>query len=322
MIFAAVSIAAALLFLERVERGTPVGKVSSPGDALRQSVVKGDTLPQGVPREAPGNELTPETPVREVAKPAAPTAGQQGRPIAVIIDDIGFDLRIVKELAGIHAPIAFAILPHTPHAAEAAGFLHAAGKEILLHLPMEPRSYPEDSPGAGALMVDMDERQIRKQIQENLAAVPYASGVNNHMGSRFMEDAARLTIVMEELKKRGLYFVDSRTTADSRGREAANRAGVRFAARSLFIDHVPGYAAAMENLTGPFRRGGANGKPVLMIGHPHPETTRALRDALPRWHAEEMRLVALPTLLGISAEENRNAHVASDKVSGRKERVR
>ena len=247
-------------------------------------------------KEAPGKALTLKTPAREAAEPAAPTAGQQGQPIAVIIDDIGFDLRIVEELAGIPAPIAFAVLPHTPHAVEAARFLHAAGKEILLHLPMEPRSYPEESPGAGALMVDMDERQIRRQLRENLTAVPYVSGVNNHMGSRFMEDEARLTLVMEELKKRGLYFVDSRTTPDSRGSEAANRTGVRFAARSLFIDRVPGYAAAMENLTGPSRRG-ENGKPVLMIGHPYPETVRALRDALPRWQAEGVRLVALKTFL-------------------------
>ena len=318
MIFAAASIAAVVLFLERVERRVPVGKVSPSGDTLRQ----GDPVRESPRKEAQRKELTQGTPVWEAASPAEPAAVKQSRPVAVIIDDVGFDLRIVKELAGIQAPIAFAILPHTPHAAEAAGFLHAAGKEILLHLPMEPRSYPTDSPGAGALMVDMDERQIRKQVQENLTAVPYASGVNNHMGSRFMEDEARLTIVMEELKKRGLYFVDSRTTPDSRGREAANRTGVRFAARSLFIDHAPGYAAAMENLTGPFRRGGANGKPVLMIGHPHPETVRALRDALPRWHAEEVRLVALPTLLGISAEENRNALVANDKASDRKERLR
>jgi len=311
VIFAAASIAAVVLFLERMERGTPCGKVSPPS-VTRQSPRK----------EAPGKALTPKTPAREVAEPAAPTAGRQGRPIAVIIDDIGFDLRIVEELAGIPAPIAFAVLPHTPHAEEAARILHAAGKEILLHLPMEPRSYPEESPGAGALMVDMDERQIRKQVRENLTAVPYVSGVNNHMGSRFMEDEARLTMVMEELKKRGLYFVDSRTTLDSRGREAANRTGVRFAARDLFIDHLPGYAAALENLTGPSRRGGENGKPLLMIGHPHPETLRALRDALPRWQAEGVRLVALPTFIRTSADENRNAIAASDKTPDRKERVR
>lgn len=307
VIFAAASIAAVVLFLERVEWGTPFGKVS-PLSVTRQSPRK----------KATGKLPASKIPAREVAKPAA----QQGRPIAVIIDDIGFDLRIVEELAGIPAPIAFAILPHTPHTAEAARFLHAAGKEVLLHLPMEPHSYPEESPGAGALMVDMDERQLRRRLQENLTAVPFVSGVNNHMGSRFMEDEARLTTVMEELAKRNLYFVDSRTTPNSRGREVANRTGVRFIARDLFIDHLPGYAAALENLTGPSRRGDVNGRPVLMIGHPHPETVRALRDALPRWQAEGMRLVALTTFFRTSADENQNALAASDKASGRKERVR
>ena len=103
----------------------------------------------------------------------------------------------------IEAPIAFAILPYTPHAREAARLLHAAGKEILLHLPMEPRSYPAENPGAGALFVDMDEGEIRRQIEADLAAVPYVSGVNNHMGSRFMEDEAGLAVVMEELRKKG-----------------------------------------------------------------------------------------------------------------------
>ena len=301
MIFAAASIAAVVIFLERVERETPYGKAS----------------PLSVTR--PPSEK--ETPARKAVEPAAPTKRQQDQSIAVIIDDIGFDLRIVEELAGIPAPIAFAVLPYAPHAAEAARLLHAAGKEILLHLPMEPRSYPGESPGPGALMVDMDEGQIRRQIRESLAAVPYVSGVNNHMGSRFMEDEARLMVVMEELKKRGLYFVDSRTTPDSRGRETANRAGVRFAARGRFIDHLPGYAEALKNLTVPIRREG-NGKPVLMIGHPHPETVRALRDALPRWQAEGVMLVGLPTFLKTSDEENRNALAARDKASGRKEKVR
>ena len=82
-----------------------------------------------------------------------PEAEIGGRQIAVIIDDIGYDLRLVEDLMRIDAPIAFAILPYTPHAREAARLLHAAGKEILLHLPMEPRSYPAENPGEGALFV-------------------------------------------------------------------------------------------------------------------------------------------------------------------------
>jgi uncharacterized protein len=279
VIIAAVLIAAVVLFLERVER--------QPDDSATRRGPERETPEKATPGKTPGSGLEPAPP--EIAHP--------GRPIAIIIDDIGFDLKIVEELVGIPVPIAFAVLPHTPHAVEAARLLHAAGKEILLHLPMEPRSYPVESPGTGALMADMDRGEIRRKIREDLAAVPFVSGVNNHMGSRFMEDGARLAIVMEELQKRDLFFVDSRTTADSRGRESAGRAGIRFAARDLFIDHAPGYAAALENLTGSFRQGRSSGRPVLMIGHPHAQTVRAIRDALPIWQAEGIRVIPVSACL-------------------------
>jgi polysaccharide deacetylase 2 family uncharacterized protein YibQ len=282
VIIAAALIAAVVLFLERVER--------RPDDSGAR---------RGSGRETPKKASTGK-PLRPRLEPTPPGTAYPGRPVAVIIDDIGFDLRIVEELAGIPASIAFAVLPHTPHAVEAARLLHAAGKEILLHLPMEPRSHPGESPGAGALMADMDEGEIRRQIREDLAAVPFVSGVNNHMGSRFMEDEARLAIVMEELRAKDLFFVDSRTTADSRGRESAGRAGVRFTARDVFIDHAPGYAAALENLTGAFRQGQRNGAPVLMIGHPHTETVRAIRDALPFWQKEGVKVIPVSAYIRIS----------------------
>jgi uncharacterized protein len=282
VVIAAALIAAVVLVLERVER--------RPDDSTTRRVTERETPKKATPGKKPGPGVGPVP-----SKTAHP-----GRQIAVIIDDIGFDLKIVEELASIPAPIAFAVLPNAPHAAAASRLLHAAGKEILLHLPMEPHSYPGESPGAGALMTDMDATEIRRQIREDLAAVPFASGVNNHMGSRFMEDGAKLAIVMEELRERGLFFVDSKTTADSRGMASAGRAGVRFAARDLFIDHAPGYAAALENLTGPVRPGRGNDAPVLMIGHPHAQTVKAIRDALPAWQAGGVRVVPVSACLRIS----------------------
>ncbi len=117
-------------------------------------------IPEGRKAEPREKALQPTPPERKEAE-----AESEGRQIAVIIDDIGYDLRLVEDLMRIEAPIAFAILPHTPHAREAARLLHAAGKEILLHLPMEPRSYPAENPGEGRSFVDMDEGQIRRQIE-------------------------------------------------------------------------------------------------------------------------------------------------------------
>jgi uncharacterized protein len=282
VVIAAALIAAVVLFLERVEQ--------RPDDSGA--------------RKVPGKETPKRTstgkPQRPVMKPTPPGIASPGRSVAVIIDDIGYDLQIVKELASIPAPIAFAVLPYTPHAVEAAELFHAAGKEILLHLPMEPRSHPEDSPGAGALMADMDAGEIRRWIRKDLAAVPFVSGVNNHMGSRFMEDKARLAIVMEELRAKGLFFVDSMTTDDSRGRESAGRARVPFASRNVFIDYAPGYATALESLTGAFRQDRKNGAPVLMIGHPHMETVQAIRDVLPFWRKEGVKVIPVSAFLRIS----------------------
>ncbi|MHB9097563.1 MAG: divergent polysaccharide deacetylase family protein, partial [Syntrophales bacterium] len=257
VVITAALIAAVVIFVERVVRRTD------------QTAVPDSRTAQ--PRE---EALKPEMTNRE-----QPGAEGGGRRIAVIIDDIGYDLRVVEELARIGAPIAFAILPHTPYAREAARLLHTAGREILLHLPMEPHSYPAEDPGPGALFVDMADAAIVRQIEKNLAAIPYVSGVNNHMGSRFMEDETRLAVVMQELSTRDLFFVDSLTTSHSRARSAAARAGVRFAARAVFIDHTPGYAAALANLIHPPGGGWEQGKQLLMIGHPNPATIRALRDA-------------------------------------------
>ncbi|MBE0558834.1 MAG: divergent polysaccharide deacetylase family protein [Proteobacteria bacterium] len=283
VIIVAAVIAAVFIYLERVVPRTD-----------QTAVHEGRTA---VPREKALQPLPPER------KGAGVESG--GRQIAIIIDDIGYDLRLVEELIRIEAPIAFAILPHTPHAREAARRLHAAGKEILLHLPMEPRSYPEENPGKGALFVDMDEGEIRRRIETDLTAVPYVSGVNNHMGSRFMEDEAGLAVVMEELAKKGLYFVDSVTTPDSRARSAAARAGVRYAARSVFIDHTPHHAAVLANLQPP-RRGREQGKPLLMIGHPRPETMRALREAQPLWQREGVRMIPLSAYLAVQGRQGKD----------------
>jgi polysaccharide deacetylase 2 family uncharacterized protein YibQ len=268
-IIVVVLIAVVMILPERVER-----------------VTDQTTVPDRLEKSPRKKAFTSRTPARSPSE-----AERRGQKIAVIIDDIGYDLRLVEKLVEIGAPLAFAILPHTPHAVEAARLLHGAGKEILLHMPMEPRSYPAENPGAGALLAHMNDEEIRRRIEADLAAVPYISGVNNHMGSRFMEDEAKLFVVMKELAKRGLFFVDSKTTPDSRGRATASRAGVRFLERAVFIDHPPGYATALENLLHPPRQEWEKLRPLLLIGHPFPETVRALKEASSLWLNEGVRII-------------------------------
>ena len=275
MVAVSLLLTAAVIFLQGDKRRTGGdGVADGPAARLRKIT----PLPEG-PRRFPERE-------------------RRGVRIAVIIDDIGFDLHQVKLLARTKAPIAFAVLPNAPHAADAARLLHEAGKEILLHLPMEPRSYPAENPGEGALFTRMTAAEIRGRLAEQLRAVPYAAGVNNHMGSLFMEWEEGLTVVMEELARRNLYFIDSRTTPNSLGRTTAARAGVRFAERAVFIDHERGYRAALANLVHPHRWDWEKGKPLLLIGHPFAETMSALTSAQSRWEEAGMEVIPPSMLVG------------------------
>jgi uncharacterized protein len=296
VLIAASLMAAAVLVLERMP-----------------DVPEQPAAPKGGKKEV--RERTPE-PQRHAPERTAPLIPGRGRQVVIIIDDIGSNLRVVDELVQIGGPIAFAVLPHTPHAEEAARRLHKAGKEILLHLPMEPRSYPTDDPGKGALFVAMNDDAIRRTVEADIAAVPFAVGVNNHMGSRFMEEPGRLAVVMRELAKRNLFFVDSLTTDRSRGREAAAAAGIPFAVRNVFIDHTRGYAAALANLTFPPGEDRGKGKPLVMIGHPHPETVRALRDAQPAWQEEKISMITLSACLNRPGGGEMQASMANKRSSG------
>jgi polysaccharide deacetylase 2 family uncharacterized protein YibQ len=225
--------------------------------------------------------------------------------VAIIIDDIGFDLTSAKELLEIDAPLGFAVLPHSPHCGAAAKMLHGAGREILLHLPMEPRD-PDKKPGPGALYRWMGEADIRRQVEENLAAVPLAAGVNNHMGSAFMEDEEKLAVVFQELKKRGLYFIDSRTTPKSKAGELARKTGIRFAARKIFIDNGQNRDTTMQNLLGHWEKKNSR---LVMIGHPYPSTITALKEAVPLLKARGILIVSPTEMVEkVFSEGNNNNH--------------
>jgi polysaccharide deacetylase 2 family uncharacterized protein YibQ len=140
---------------------------------------------------------------------------------------------------------------------------------------MEPKNYPEFDPGPGALMVGMKDQEIRKTLRNHLARITGARGVNNHMGSLFTEKKKKMAVVMGELRKRGLFYVDSRTSSETVAFRAAKKAGVPVACRSVFLDNDLSARAMrfqMERLLGVARHGGR----AVGIAHPHPETCKFL----------------------------------------------
>ncbi len=212
--------------------------------------------------------------------------------IAIVIDDLGDKDKISQELLRLDLPITFAILPFTPFSTRLAGEAHRQGKEVILHLPMEPRGYPQIRPGEGVLLKEMDEARLLRQLSKDIEAVPYITGVSNHMGSRLMEDTEKMKTVFSELKRRGLFFLDSRTTPQTVGLQVAQSVGLKAMERSIFIDHslteedIKGQLEQLIQLS--LSRGKAIG-----IGHPHPSTIKSIKEMIPRLKEEGIEVVPL-----------------------------
>ncbi len=232
--------------------------------------------------------------------------------IAILIDDIGQDLKSLDELLRLDAPIAFSILPFCSHSIRAATRIHKAGGEVLLHLPMEPLEYPERDPGKGALLVSMSDGEIRSRLKEDLSAIPFARGVNNHMGSRFMQDRRKLQVLFRELRERDLFFIDSLTTADSQAAGVAAETGLQFASRGIFIDHALDREMVFRNMEGLLKKKG-EGRSLLVIGHPYPETIRALKAFLPRLRSEGVEVISLSEHMNGNGKARNAGHSRSKR---------
>ena len=213
-----------------------------------------------------------------------------------MIDDLGNDRAAVVRIAGWPFPVAGAVLPALSGSASAARDLENAGKQVLLHLPMEPQRYPETRPGPGVVLRSQSEEEIARIIEADLESVPGAVGVNNHMGSAATADPRVMRAVARVLAHRGLFFVDSRTTGASVAREAARQESVRSVSRRVFLDDVATEAAVTRQMAELIANARQEGFAVA-IGHPYPATLAVLERDLPRLGDRGVRLVAVGELV-------------------------
>lgn len=200
--------------------------------------------------------------------------------VSIILDDVGYDKRIALDFLSLDAPITVSIFPFSPYRKTIASVARTKGRDVMLHLPMEPQEYPEVNPGEGVLLTSMDRDRLLAQLEEDLEAIPYIVGVNNHMGSKFTKDPERMTYVFERLKEKGLFFVDSRTTTKTCSRKVARRMKLRFAERQVFLDHLEEASfirAQIKQLVSIARSRGS----AIGIIHPHRLTYRIIKEALP-----------------------------------------
>ena len=216
--------------------------------------------------------------------------------MAIVVDDLGSNKRVAEEFLRLETPLTFAIFPFQPSSRRIAHKAHAEGREIILHLPMEPQGYPRKDPGKGALFVSMDERALLCQLRKDLNAVPFIAGVNNHMGSRFMEDGEKVRLVLRELKERKLFFLDSRTTSKSQGYHIAQELALRADTRDLFLDNESDVGYTKRQLKQLIRIARNHGT-AIGICHPYPSTVTALEEMIPQIQAAGIQIVPLSQAL-------------------------
>lgn len=247
-------------------------EVAVPGSTPSESARPGIPEASPLPPEAPSPSPTPEgreAPERVVRAPGVP-GGVPERPrprkgrIILVIDDVGYSLEQLEPFLDFPGPITFAVLPGLPHSLEAAQKIKEAGKELILHQPME--AVGGEDPGPGALKLGMDRLAMAAVIADNLASVPGATGMNNHMGSAITRDPEAVRAVLEAARASGLYYLDSLTIPDSVVHSTALSLNLKTWERDVFLDNYPERAAILKQFDEGVKQAETKGVSV-MVGH-------------------------------------------------------
>ncbi len=235
-------------------------------DKRTQAAPKPKIEPQKTPEAIPGPLVVPDKVLPRVA---------------IVVDDMGSNLDVARGFMDLSAPLTLSVLPFQAHGEKIASLAKEKGFEVLLHLPMEPDGYPDHDPGPGALFVSMKTDILLETLNKDLLAMPLARGVNNHMGSRMTSSPECLNPIFTVLKKRGLFFLDSRTTSRSQCRESARLLQLPFVENDLFLDNNKDKETISKQVRELIRLAKKRGFAVG-ICHSHPATLATLARLLPR----------------------------------------
>jgi polysaccharide deacetylase 2 family uncharacterized protein YibQ len=217
--------------------------------------------------------------------------------VAVVIDDFGSTWSDTSEaFLRFRAPLTLAVLPGYRGSRRIADAARARGFEVLLHLPMEPENYPRVQPGPLAVLVDQAPSEVRARIRQGLKSVGPVKGVSSHMGSMATTDERLMRVVLEEIKRQGLFFVDTRTSPRSVAAAEARGLGVPCLVNQVFLDGAREPKAIAGRIAEAMAIAETSGS-VVVVGHGHAETLAALTRALPDLEARGLKLVRASELV-------------------------
>ena len=218
------------------------------------------------------------TPQAVSAKPTTELNVLDPKPtIAIIVDDLGYDLERGHRILQLPGAITISILPFTPHARELAEQAAIVGKEVLLHLPLESENDPHEA--EGTLKLSMTPSELQNKIRNSIESIPGIVGVNNHTGSLFTQNTELMRVLMTVMNQHKLFFVDSRTTASSVAVDVARSIGIPVAQRDVFLDHRmnnDAFESAYRRVWDIAKKQGH----AILVAHPYEKSIRFLSQNL------------------------------------------
>lgn len=269
------------------------------GKHVSEVVQPGESIPQQTEEEAPPERQPPEAEAVGTKRRERPIPKVR---IAVVIDDVGYNLEQLETFLCFPGPISLSVLPNLPHSSESARRIVEAGKELLLHLPME--AVNGNDPGPGAILTTQSEEEIRRLLENSFSQIPQAVGMNNHMGSRATADERVMNIVMDYLRSNRRFYLDSRTTTESVGAAVANLHGVPFLERDIFLDNEPQTESIQKTLESGIKVAREKGYAVL-IGHVYnPQIVDAIEQLLDELERAGVELVSVSALVDEMGEDS------------------
>ncbi|MDR6884917.1 divergent polysaccharide deacetylase family protein [Bacillus sp. 3255] len=213
----------------------------------------------------------------------SPAVETKSKKVAIVIDDFGNNMEGTAEMLDLPIPFTVAVMPFLPSTKQDAQLAHDKGHEVILHLPMEPVRGKKSWLGPGALTTDLSSDEIRKRIVAAVEDVPYAIGINNHMGSKVTADERIMNILVDICKERNLILLDSRTSPKSLIGKLASRKGVPFSENQLFFDDLYTYSHISKQMVR-FKKLVHDRDLVIAIGHvgpPGKKTASVIKEAIP-----------------------------------------
>lgn len=232
---------------------------------------------------------------KKIPATKAAAKGKARPKVVIVLDDFGYTKKNLADLKAAGIPVTLAVLPNTQYSKAVADFARANGMEVILHLPMEPQN-PNEKLEKDTVKVSMKADEVKGIIDRAVKDVPSAKGISNHMGSKATSDEAVMRVLLSEVKKRHMFFLDSMTTDEPISQGIAAEMGVPIAQRDIFLDHQNDEAHITAQLA-KVEKMALEGSNVLAIGHDRPMTVKVLKEKAPEMKKKGVDFVLLSAFI-------------------------